>query len=395
MLIKNRLKGKGIIALSLLIVILSSPIGISYASGRPKKVLIGILFDIGGRGDLSFNDMAWYGSQLAKKELEKEGYEVEVKYYTPRSTAEYVPVLEQFASSGRYAVLVCVGFLWTDALKTVAEKYKEQKFGIIDAVVDLPNVLSVVYRENEGSAIVGAVAAAVSKSGKIGIVLGMEIPVLWKFEIGYGFGAKWMAEKLGKNITVYYYYTGVFNDPARGREAASAMLAQGVDVIYAAAGATGLGVLDEVYDRAVATGKCLFAIGVDADQDWIHPGYILTSMRKKVDLGVKLIILRAVKGPWKGGILSLGVKEGGVGMTTPKDLDVWLDFLKMAKGYSEEKLKDIKAKVSSMFQKYVEPYMKLIKELEEGIINGTIKPPVPTSETIGGLRAKYMTPLGI
>ncbi len=386
-------------ALAVLLLALALVLAVPAPSSPGEVKRVAVLFDIGGRGDLSFNDMAWYGAQLAKKELEGKGYKVEVVYYTPRSTAEYVPTLEQFASSGMYEVLVCVGFLWTDALKQVAQEYPEQKFGIIDAVVDLPNVISVVYRENEGSALVGALAAAVSRTGKIGIVLGMEIPVLWKFEIGYGFGAKWMAERLGKNVTVYYYYTGTFSDPGKGREAAKAMIALGADVIYAAAGATGLGVLDEVYDTAVATNRTMFAIGVDADQDWIHPGYVITSMRKKVDLGVKIIIEKAVLGEFKGGILSLGLKEGGVGMTTPEDMKIWAEFLKLPKeeggrGMSEEEVNEIVAKVTEMFETYVKPYMPLIEELKEKIISGEVYPPVPTADTLPDLRAKYMTPLG-
>lgn len=372
----------------LLAVAILSLVPSTLAVGQEEH-LVAVLFDIGGRGDLSFNDMAAYGAEVAKSKLEQEGYTVHVTEFTPASSAEYETQLATFSESGRYDILCCIGFLWTDALNKTAPKYPDQHYMIIDAVVDQPNVMSIVFRENEGSALVGAAAAAVTSTGKVAVVLGMEIPILWKFEIGYAFGAKWMAKELGKDIEIAYVYTGTFGDPSKGREAATTFLDQGFDVIYAAAGATGLGVLDACYDRAVATGKPIFSIGVDADQDYIHPGYVLCSMRKKVDYGVELAVTKAVKGEFEPGILSLGLKEGGVGITTPEDMEIWADFLRNA-GYSDEEINAIKTNVTEMYNTYLAQYQSKIDELKNKIINGEIEVPVPSPDTIQDLRSEYM-----
>ncbi len=391
------LKILGFVALALVLAFSTIP----PKAVAQEKYMVAVLFDVGGRGDLGFNDMAWLGAEKAKEELAKEGITVEVVYQTPKSESDYVPLLEQYASSGKYILIVCVGFLWSDALSNVAPKYPNQKFAIIDAVVDQPNVASYIFRENEGSALVGALAAALTKTGKIGIVLGMEIPVLWKFEIGYGFGAKWAADKLGKKVEVYYYYTGTFGDPSKGREAATAMLDRGVDVIYQAAGATGLGVIEAVYERYKATGKQLFAIGVDSNQDWIHPEVVITSMRKKVDVAVMNAIIEAVKGTFKAGVHELGLKENGVGYTTPDDLANWKDLIieyyKSKEGLSEEKALEKFNQILQIRQQVwneyvVKPgYDKMLEELKQKIISGEIKVPVPTSDTIKQLRQQYMT----
>jgi len=276
-----------------------------------------------------------------------------------------------------------------DALNQTAPKYPNQKYLIIDAVVPYPNVASVVFRENEVSAMVGAAAAIATKTGKVAVVLGMEIPLLWKFEIGFAFGAKWMAQRLGKDITISYYYTGTFIDPTKGREAAITFLDQRVDVIYAAAGATGIGVLDACYERASATGSPIFSVGVDANQDYVHPGYILCSARKLVDYGVKSTIEAAVKGTFVGGVIELGLEEGGVAMSTPADMDVWAEFLRGA-GYTDAEIAEAKTKIQTMYNTYLLGRQADLDELKNKIISGEIEVPVPTSATIPGLRYQYM-----
>lgn len=369
------------LALLLLVPIVIHPVNAAGTS------LVAILFDVGGKGDLSFNDMAAYGAEQAKKTLAPLGYPVEVSYFTPRSTADYIPNLESYASSGKYTILACIGYLWTDALNKTAPKYPNQKFMIIDSVVNWPNVASVVFRENEGSALVGAAAAVATKTGNVAVVLGMEIPLLWKFEIGFAVGAKWMAEKLGKDITIGYYYTGTFGDPAKGKEAAITFLDKGADVIYTAAGGTGLGALDACYERAKSTGKPIFGIGVDANQDYVHPGNILCSMRKKVDFGVQSTVEAAVKGTFKAGIVDLGLKEGGVSMTTPADMTMWGEFLKGA-GYTDAQIADAKSKIQTMYDTYLSKNQRDIDELQSKIISGDVKIPVPDSTTISSLRTQ-------
>jgi len=375
------------VALSILLLL--APMLAPAVRGAGQTYLIAILFDVGGRGDLSFNDMAAYGAEQAKTSLAGQGYTVEVSYATPRSMADFEPTLESYASSGRYTLIACIGYLWSNALNATAFKYPNQKFMIIDSVVAAPNVASVVFRENEASAMVGAAAAIATKTGKVAVVLGMEIPLLWKFEIGFAFGAKWMAQRLGKDITISYYYTGTFGDPARGKEAAITFLDQGADVIYAAAGATGLGVLEACQQRAVATNNPIFSVGVDADQDYLYPGYILCSARKKVDFGVQSTVEAAVKGTFTPGVVELGLEEGGVSMSTPADMNVWADFLRGA-GYTDAQIADAKTKIQTMYNTYLSARQADLDELKSKIISGDILVPVPASDMIALLRKQYI-----
>ena len=199
---------------------------------QPPQKSIYVIYDIGGRGDLSFNDMAYLGASRAAKDFGLQLREVQSK-----TQDDYVPNLRASVRSGDAALVVAVGFLMTDAVKQVSQEYPDAKFAIIDGnVPDRPNVLSVLYRENEGSALVGALAALTAyyyNCTKVGIVLGMEIPVLWKFEIGYAYGVRWaeryIKQKFGRDIRfdIYSIYTGSFNDPAKGKYAAEVMLARG------------------------------------------------------------------------------------------------------------------------------------------------------------------------
>jgi len=376
-------------ALAVLCILLSGPMLAPLVRANGQTYFIAVLFDVGGRGDRSFNDMAVYGAEQAKTTLAGQGYTVDITYFTPRSMADFVPNLETFSSSGTYTLICCIGFLWTDALNATAPKYPSQKYMIIDSVVSAPNVASVVFRENEASAMVGAAAAIATKTGKVAVVLGMEIPLLWKFEIGFAYGAKWMASRLSKDITISYYYTGTFGDPSRGQEAATTFLDQGCDVIYAAAGATGVGVLQACSQRANATGNPIFSIGVDADQDYLYPGQVLCSARKKVDFGVQSTVEAAVKGTFAGGVVELGLKEGGVSMSTPGDMDLWADFLEGA-GYSAAQIATIKSKVQTMYNTYLSSHQSDLDVLKSGIVGGTIVVPVPASDTIANLRTQYI-----
>ena len=189
----------------------------------------------------------------------------------------------------------------------MAKEFPSVKFAIIDAVVDLPNVQSIVFKEHEGSFLVGMAAAMASKTGKVGFVGGMDIPLIRKFALGYEEGAKYVNPR----IEVFQNMTGTtpaaWNDPTRGGELARSQFDRGADVVYAAAGATGLGVLQAAKDKGQ------LAIGVDSNQNYIHPGTILTSMIKRVDLAVYDAFKTAKDGTWKAGVRVLGVAEGGVG----------------------------------------------------------------------------------
>jgi len=330
------------------------------APSKQTPTKIAVVYDIGGRGDLSFNDMAYLGASKASKDFNLELVEVQSK-----SETDYLPNLRTLAKSGDYLVIIAVGFLMTDAVKQVADEYPNQLFAIIDGYVpDKPNVLSILFKEHEGSALVGALAAMVAHQygcKAVGVVLGMEIPVLYKFEAGYywgiRYGEKIYQEHTGTNTTpidVLWTYTGAFNDPARGKTATEAQLAQGACVVYNVAGATGLGIFEAVEEAGTKQGKIMgppFAIGVDSDQDWIKPGFIVASMMKRVDVGVYTAVKKALdyyqgKISTYGGVLELGLAEGGVGVSSIEDLDTFLTIaIQAGKQVNKE---EITSKVTQM-----------------------------------------------
>lgn len=345
-----------------------------------------VIYDIGGRGDLSFNDMAYLGASRAAKDFGLQLVELQSK-----TQDDYLPNL-RLAAKSNPVLVVAVGFLMTDAVKEAAKEYPNVHFAIIDGVVpNASNVLSITFKENEGSALVGALAALTAyyfNCTKVGIVLGMDIPVLWKFEIGYAYGVRWaqryIAEHFGKNVTftIYYVYTGSFNDPAKGKQAAQAMLAQGVCVIYQAAGATGLGVFDAVAEAGQAAGRSMgppFAIGVDADQDYIKPGFILASMMKRVDVAVYKAAQMAVSGQFQGGVLQLGLKEGGVGVSTLEDLQQFLQLGIQAGAVKASDAQQIIQKVQQMRQSIPQWIWQAVDQLKQDIISGKVQVPLPTT----------------
>jgi len=262
-----------------------------------------IVFDMGGKFDKSFNEAAYVGAERFKKETAIAYREFEVTNEAQREQA-----LRNMARRGSQ-VVVGIGFSQASGMERVAREFPNLKFAIVDAVVDLPNVQSIVFKEHEGSFLVGMAAAMASKTGKIGFVGGMDIPLIRRFALGYEEGAKYVNAK----IEIYRNMTGTtpaaWNDPTRGGELARSQFDRGADVIYAAAGATGLGVLQAAKDKG------RLAIGVDSNQNHIHPGSVLTSMIKRVDLAVYEAFKAARDGTWKAGVRSLGVAEGGVGFS--------------------------------------------------------------------------------
>ncbi|OBQ78089.1 MAG: BMP family ABC transporter substrate-binding protein [Mesorhizobium sp.] len=258
-----------------------------------------ILYDLGGKFDKSFNEAAYNGAEKFKKETGVAYVEFEVSNASQREQA-----LRRFAEDGRNPI-VMAGFAWEDALKKVAAEYTDLNFAIIDDAVDLPNVRSLVFKENEGSYLVGILAAMASKSKKVGFVGGMDIPLIRKFECGYVGGAKSAgATEVIQNMTGDT--PAAWNDPAKGGEIAKTQIDQGADVVYAAAGGTGVGVLQAAADA----GK--LGIGVDSNQNGLQPGKVLTSMMKRVDVAVYNAFMDGKNGTFKGGVENLGLKEGGV-----------------------------------------------------------------------------------
>jgi basic membrane protein A and related proteins len=260
-----------------------------------------IVFDMGGKFDKSFNEAAYNGAERFKKEIGIAYREFEVTNEAQREQA-----LRNMARRGSQ-IVVGIGFSQASGIEKVAKEFPAIKFTIIDAVVDLPNVQSIVFKEHEGSFLVGMAAAMASKTGKVGFVGGMDIPLIRKFALGYDEGAKYVNPK----IEIFQNMTGTtpaaWNDPTRGGELARSQFDRGADVVYAAAGATGLGVLQAAKDKG------RLAIGVDSNQNHLHPGTVLTSMVKRVDLAVYETFKSAKDGAWKPGLRHLGVAEGGVG----------------------------------------------------------------------------------
>ena len=260
-----------------------------------------LVYGTGGKFDKSFNEAAFQGAEKFKKETG-----IDFRDFEPTGDTQGEQAIRNFASKG-FNPVVAVSFAWTSAMEKVAAEFPDTKFVIVDSVVKLPNVRSVVYKENEGSYLVGLLAGLASKSGKVGFVGGMDIPLIRKFACGYAQGAKAANAK----IQVFQNMTGTtgaaWNDPVRGGELTKNQIDQGADVIYAAAGATGLGVLQTAADNKK------LSIGVDSNQNHLHPGSVLTSMVKRVDLAVYNAYKDAKDGKFTGGIQENGVKEDGVG----------------------------------------------------------------------------------
>ncbi|MFO1192716.1 MAG: BMP family ABC transporter substrate-binding protein [Rhodoferax sp.] len=255
-----------------------------------------IIYDMGGKFDKSFNEAAYNGMERWKKETGKQYLEFEVSNESQREQA-----IRRMAEKGA-SPIIAMSFSQASAIEKVAKEFPKLKFAIIDMVVELPNVQSVVFKEQEGSFLVGMMASMASKTGKVGFVGGMDIPLIRKFQCGYEQGAKFANPK----AEVFGNMTGTtgaaWNDPARGGELAKSQFAKGADVVFAAAGGTGMG----VYQAAKDSGK--LAIGVDSNQNHLQPGTMLTSMLKRVDVAV----YNVAKGH-KPGVSVLGLKEDGVG----------------------------------------------------------------------------------
>ena len=266
---------------------------------------MGLVFDVGGRGDKSFNDAAYAGLDRAKSELDVTVSTIEMGEGNDREAA-----LRQLAAGGAQLVFG-VGFLFSDDIKALAKEFPATKFACVDYTVTPgdplpPNLTALKFREEEGSFLVGALAALVSKSNKLGFVGGMEIPLIKKFEAGYRAGV--LAVRPGAQILVKYAGTTgtAFKDPTKGKELALAEYHDGADIIYHASGSTGLG----VFEAARELHK--LAIGVDSDQYDEAPGTILTSMVKRVDTAVFQTIKEVQAGQWTGGVQEFGLKEDGV-----------------------------------------------------------------------------------
>ena len=274
--------------------------GLNTASAA-EDISPAVVFDMGGKFDKSFNEGVYNGVEQFKQETGVAYREFEVTNETQREQA-----LRRMAQRGADPVLG-VGFAQAPAIDKIAQEFPEQRFTIIDAVVEQPNVQSVVFKEHEGSFLVGMIAAMASQTGKVGFVGGMDIPLIRKFACGYEQGAKYISPETEVIQNMTGTTPSAWNDPGRGSELAKGQFDRGVDVVYAAAGGTGIG----VYQAAADAGK--YAIGVDSNQNFLHPGTMLTSMLKRVDVAAYNAFKTAYDGTWQPGIQVLGLAEDGVG----------------------------------------------------------------------------------
>ncbi len=293
---RARLGGIWLVALAWVI-----SLGCGYAPREEVGQLrVGLVFDIGGKDDKSFNAAAWEGAKRAKRELP-----ITLRHAEPGEPNNLEPCMRAFAERG-YDLIIGIGFAQGPVLATVAKEYPDLRFAIVDSVVSLPNVASLVFKEHEGSFLVGMMAARASQTGKIGFVGGMDIPLIRKFATGYEEGARYV----NPGIVVMKNFVGItdaaWNNPGKGKELAKAQYEAGADVVFQAAGNSGIG----VFDAAEENRK--LAIGVDANQNWVKPGFVLTSMVKRVDVAVYAIIKEALEGRFRGGLHAYGLENDGI-----------------------------------------------------------------------------------
>jgi basic membrane protein A len=274
----------------------------SRAADDKSKVHVGIVFDIGGKDDRSFNAAAWEGVKRAAKD-----FPIVLRDVEPGDPTSIEPAMRAFAERG-YDIIIGVGFAQAPIMEQVATDYPKLQFAIIDGVSKLPNVASLVFKEHQGSYLVGMLAAQKSKSGVLGFLGGMDIPLIHRFETGYEEGAR----AVNPNIRVIPNYVGVndaaWNNPGKGKELALAQISKGADVIFTAAGNSGLGAFD-----AVEPYPDKYVIGVDSNQNWVKPGHVLTSMVKRVDNAVYQIVQDRIGNKFQGGIHVYGLENEGVG----------------------------------------------------------------------------------
>ncbi len=286
----------------------------SEASDEKGKIKVGIVFDIGGKNDRSFNAAAWEGVRRAAKD-----FDIVLRDVEPGNPTSIEPAMRAFAERN-FDLIIGIGFAQGPIMQKVATDYPNIKFAIVDGVIldkdgkPLPNVADLVFREHEGSYLVGMIAAEKSKTGVLGFVGGMDIPLIHRFETGYAEGAR----AVNPNIKIVDNYVGVtdsaWNNPGKGKELALNQIEKGADVIFTAAGNSGLGAFDAVeqYGRNAQGEANKFVIGVDSNQNGQKPGFVLTSMVKRVDNAVYDVVKDLTTGKFEGGFHTFGLDKDGV-----------------------------------------------------------------------------------
>jgi basic membrane protein A len=291
------------------------------AADDASRTRVGIVFDVGGKDDRSFNAAAWAGVKCAetgrtpdeKADCGRPALDVLVRDVEPGNATSIEPAMRAFAERG-FDVIIGVGFSQAPIMEVVAKDYPGIRFAIVDGVSELPNIASLVFKEHEGSYLVGMIAARTSRTGVIGFLGGMDIALIHRFAKGYEEGAK----AVNPQIRLVQNYVGVtdgaWNNPGKGKEIALAQIGKGADVIFTAAGNSGLGAFDAVEQAGMENGRALrYVIGVDSNQNMVKPGYVLTSMVKRVDNVVYDIVRDVAGGRFKPGFHVFGLESEGVG----------------------------------------------------------------------------------
>lgn len=296
---------KKILAIAMALVLVLS-MGMA-ACAEEKTIKVGIITDVGGVNDKSFNQTTWEGMQA----LVAENPAIQAAYLESSTEADYGTNIETFVDED-YDLIICVGYMLADACREAAEAYPDQKFAIIDDAsnADLPNVACLMFSQQEASYLVGIVAGMMTKSNTVGYVQGMVSESMNQFGIGYIAGVK----SVNPDITVLQYNANSFADATIGSAAATDMITNGADVIYHAAGGTGSGVIE-----ACATNK-VWAIGVDTDQSPLAPEYVVTSAMKRVDTAAQDVALSVLNDTYTPGVHLYELSNGGVDIAPTRDL---------------------------------------------------------------------------
>lgn len=279
---------------------------------KQGKIKVGIVFDIGGKNDRSFNAAAWEGVRRAEQELD-----ITLRDVEPGNPMSIEPAMRAFAERG-FDLVIGVGFAQGPIMQRVAKDFPNTNFAIVDGVIEdenkqpYPNVASLLFREHEGSYLVGMIAASKSKTGVLGFLGGMDIPLIKRFQKGYEEGAR----SVNPNVRFIDNYVGAtdaaWNNPGKGKELAMAQIGKGADVIFTAAGNSGLGVFDAVEQYGENGKATKFVIGVDSNQNMLKPGYVLTSMVKRVDNAVYDVVKEVLENRFQGGFHVFGLDKDGV-----------------------------------------------------------------------------------
>jgi basic membrane protein A and related proteins len=304
------------------------------AGSKEDNFSIAMITDVNGVDDKSFNQSAWKGIQDYGKENNLEKGDGGFDYLESKSDADFEPNLNRLVRRD-FDLVYGIGYLLKDAMETIADQQPDKMFGLVDEIADRPNVVSIMFKEQEGAFLAGATAALMTKSNKIGFVGGMEIPVIERFHAGFVAGV----EAVNPDITVDVQYTGSFGKAELGKAQANRMYSSGVDIIFHAAGATGNGVFSEAKERKSANPDAnIWVIGVDSDQ--YEEGQVgddnvtLTSLLKRVDIAVKDIAELARDGKFPGGeVKTYGLAEDGMSLTDsrgaiPEDVSAQIDAFK-------------------------------------------------------------------